>query len=81
MNLPRTEQPIAFINVGRVPANVEAEACKALACRRPRKLVGGRGDVIDVGRRYRLFRPCGATQFQLMTHERYNKVAAKNRNH
>lgn len=69
-----------FITVGKIPAPVVAKA-QSLLCQRPRKLAGGRGDVIDVGLRYRLFRPCGASQFQLMTHERYNKVAAKNRNH
>ena len=69
-----------FITVGKIPTLVVAKA-RSLLCLRPRKLAGGRGDVIDVGLRYRLFRPCGSAQFQLMTHERYNKVAAKNRNH
>lgn len=69
-----------FITVGRIPAPV-VEKAQSLLCQRPRKLVGGRGDVIDVGLRYRLFRPCGSAQFHLMTHERYNKIAAKNRNH
>lgn len=69
-----------FVTLGKIPAPVVAKA-QSLLCQRPRKLVGGRGDVIDVGLRYRLFRPCGSAQFQLMTHERYNKIAAKNRNH
>lgn len=69
----------AFINVGRVPASIEVIAVTALACKRPRKLNSGRGDVIDVGLRHRLFRPCGAKRFQLMTHERYNKLTTKKR--
>lgn len=69
----------AFINVGRVPTHIEAIAASALACKRPRKLASGCGDVIAVGYRFRLFRPCGARCFQLMTHERYNNLTTKKR--
>lgn len=70
---------IAIINVGNVPTHIEAIAAEALTCKRPRKLRSGRGDVIAVGLRYRLFRPFGASCFQLMTHERYNKLTTKKR--
>ena len=67
-----------FITVGKIPPQI-AEKAHALLSQRPRKLHSGRGDVIDVGFRYRLFRPCGARSFQLMTHERYNKLTTKKR--
>ncbi|WP_421179328.1 hypothetical protein [Aeromonas enteropelogenes] len=51
----------------------------AMATKRPRRLTHSRGDVIDVGLRYRLFKPDGARAFQLMTHERYNTAVSKNR--
>ncbi|MGY4028478.1 ParE family toxin-like protein [Aeromonas rivuli] len=65
--------------MGRIPAQVQKKAAGVLACQRPRRLLSGCGDVIAVGYRYRLFRPCGAQHFQLMTHERYNKLTARKR--
>lgn len=67
-----------FITVGKIPHQITEKAL-ALLNQRPRRLHSGRGDVIDVGLRYRLFRPCGAQCFQLMTHERYNKLTTKKR--
>ncbi len=68
-----------FICIGRVPAEVQIKAMAAMATKRPRRLTHSRGDVIDVGLRYRLFKPDGARAFQLMTHERYNTAVSKNR--
>lgn len=67
----------AFINVGNVPPSIEAKAAEILACTRPRKLKYIAGEVIEVGRRYRLFRSCKATCFSIMTHERYSNLTAK----
>ncbi len=67
----------SFINVGNVPLAIEAIAAEALAHQRPRKLKYVGGEVINVGLWYRLFKPRHATCFQLMTHERYNKLASK----
>ncbi|MGL4353860.1 MAG: hypothetical protein ACRCTP_08080 [Aeromonas popoffii] len=68
-----------FKSLGRIPAQIQVKAAVILACKRPRRLQSGCGDVIAVGYRYRLFRPCGASDFQLMTHERYNKLTVKKR--
>ncbi|WP_435033229.1 ParE family toxin-like protein [Aeromonas salmonicida] len=35
--------------------------------------------MINVGLRYRLFRPLRTREFQLMTHERYNTAVGRNR--
>jgi hypothetical protein len=67
----------AFINVGNVPPSIEARATELLDSARPRKLKYIAGEVIEVGRRYRLFRSCRATCFSLMTHERYSSLTAK----
>lgn len=68
-----------FRCIGRIPAAIQEKAAALLASQRPRQLIGGRGDVIDVGLRYRLFRPLRAREFQLMTHERYNTAVSRNR--
>lgn len=68
-----------FRCVGRIPAEIQVKAATLLASQRPRRLTHCRGDVIDVGLRYRLFRPLRAQEFQLMTHERYNTAVSKNR--
>lgn len=68
-----------FRCIGRIPAEIQVKAAALLASQRPRRLTHCRGDVIDVGLRYRLFRPQWARTFQLMTHERYNTAVSRNR--
>lgn len=68
-----------FRCIGRIPAEIQVKAAALLASQRPRRLTHCRAGVIDVGRRYRLLRPDGAGEFQLMTHERYNAAVSKHR--
>ncbi len=63
-----------FRCIGRIPAVIQEKAAVMLAYQRPRQLIGGRGEVIEVGYRYRLFRPTRAKGFQLMTHARYSEA-------
>ncbi len=66
-----------FRCIGRIPAEIQVKAAALLASQRP--LTHCRGDVIDVGLRYRLFRPGHSLEFRLMTHERYNTAVSRNR--
>ena len=68
-----------FRCIGRIPAAIQDKAAALLTSRRPRRLTHCQGIVIDVGLRYRLFRPTGAREFQLMTHERYNTAISRKR--
>lgn len=68
-----------FRCIGRIPVEIQVKAAALLASQRPRRLTHCRGDVIDVGLRYRLFRPGHSQEFRLMTHERYNTAVSKNR--
>ena len=66
-----------FRCIGRIPAAIQEKAAALLTSQRPRRLTHCRADVIDVGLRYRLFRPLRTREFQLMTHERYNRMTSK----
>lgn len=68
-----------FRCIGRIPAAIQEKAASLLTSQRPRRLTHCRADVINVGLRYRLFRPLKSREFQLMTHERYNTAVSKNR--
>jgi hypothetical protein len=66
-----------FRCIGWIPAAIKEKAAAMLATQKPRQLNCRRGDVIEVGFRYRLFRPVGAREFQLMTHEQYDKAISR----
>lgn len=66
-----------FRCAGRIPSAIQAIAATLLLTAGTRKLKYIGGDVIDVGRRYRLYRAAGATCFSLMTHERYSHLTSK----
>ncbi|MGL5535940.1 MAG: hypothetical protein ACRDC0_01820 [Aeromonas veronii] len=70
---------ISFVTVGRVPERVVMQAKEILESGRvrPKKMVcrGGKAFSMPVGRKWRLWMPVAGGEYQLMSHERYNRLA------
>lgn len=65
-----------------IPDRIHQKAKQTLAAYltgdcRPKRHGSGRGESLNVGKRYRLFRRTGSEMFTLFSHEAYNKEYRK----